>query len=114
MRVPKLRFKEFQDQWKHKKIAEILQKVSRPVDVELNRMYQQIGIRSHGKGFFHKELVSGASLGNKRIFWLDENLFVLNIVFAWEQAVAKTTSFEKVWWLLTDFLCIDQKKTCLL
>ncbi len=93
--IPKLRFKEFQGQWKYKKIAEILQKVSRPVDVELTRMYQQIGIRSHGKGLFHKDPVSGASLGNKRIFWLDENLFVLNIVFAWEQAVAKTTSFEK-------------------
>ena len=94
MNVPKLRFKGLQGQWRHKKISEILQKVSRQVDVDLKRMYQQIGIRSHGKGLFHKEPVSGASLGNKRIFWLDENLFVLNIVFAWEQAVAKTTFFE--------------------
>jgi type I restriction enzyme S subunit len=72
-----------------------MQKVSRPVDVELNRMYRQIGIRSHGKGLFHKDEVSGVSLGNKRVFWVDENLFVLNIVFAWEQAVAKTSYLEK-------------------
>jgi type I restriction enzyme S subunit len=95
MNVPRLRFKEFKSEWKHKKIAEIMQKVSRPVDVELNKMYRQIGIRSHGKGLFHKDVVSGASLGNKRVFWVDENLFVLNIVFAWEQAVAKTSSSEK-------------------
>lgn len=95
MNVPRLRFNEFKNAWKHKKIAEIMQKISQPVDVESNKMYRQIGIRSHGKGLFHKEPVSGASLGNKRIFWLYENLFVVNIVFAWEQAVAKTSNLEK-------------------
>jgi len=95
MIVPTLRFNEFNSEWKKKKICEILQKITKPVDVELGAMYKQIGIRSHGKGIFHKELVSGASLGNKRVFWLDEDLFILNIVFAWEQAVAKTTSKEK-------------------
>ena len=57
-------------------------------------MYEQIGIRSHGKGLFYKEAVTGKSLGNKRVFWVKENAFVVNIVFAWEQAVAKTTVKE--------------------
>lgn len=95
MSVPQLRFKGFSDGWSNRKVFEILQKVSRPVDVELSQQYRQIGIRSHGKGIFHKVPVTGASLGEKRIFWVDENLFVLNIVFAWEQAVAMTTTTEK-------------------
>ena len=65
------------------------------VDVEKERMYQQIGIRSHAKGVFHKELVSGEALGNKSVFWIEEDCFIVNIVFAWEQAVAKTTENEK-------------------
>lgn len=72
----------------------LTERVSNPVEVEPNRLYTQIGIRSHGKGLFHKEPVSGKELGKKRVFWVDEDLFVVNIVFAWEQAVAKTTKKE--------------------
>ena len=95
MSVPKLRFSGFKEKWRHRKIADILQKVTHPVKVELNKMYSQIGIRSHGKGLFHKAPVLGVSLGDKRVFWLSEDLFVLNIVFAWEQAVARTSLSEK-------------------
>ena len=95
--VPKLRFPEFKDtgEWKKQKVSKILKKASRPVNVDLNEMYRQIGIRSHGKGIFHKELVSGEQLGNKRVFWVEDDAFVVNIVFAWEQAVAKTSAKEK-------------------
>jgi type I restriction enzyme, S subunit len=94
--VPRLRFSKFQNagEWQTKKVATILQKVSNPVAVEPNEFYREIGIRSHGKGIFHKEMVSGNQLGDKRVFWVEENTLVLNIVFAWEQAVA-TVSMEE-------------------
>ena len=57
-------------------------------------MYTQIGIRSHGKGLFYKEPVTGKELGNKAVFWIEPNCFILNIVFAWEQAIGKTTKAE--------------------
>ena len=57
-------------------------------------MYTQIGIRSHGKGLFYKEPVTGDSLGNKSVFWIEPDCFILNIVFAWEQAIGKTTQAE--------------------
>ena len=57
--------------------------------------YQEIGIRSHAKGIFHKEPVIGKSLGNKSVFWIEPDCFVVNIVFAWEQAIAKTTEAER-------------------
>lgn len=75
-------------------IDECLERVEHPVDVQTNEMYIQIGIRSHGKGLFYKEPVTGESLGNKAVFWIEPDCFVVNIVFAWEQAIAKTTQKE--------------------
>ncbi len=94
-KVPEIRFPEFKKDWGSKKFGDLTERISIPVAVEKSNMYQQIGIRSHGKGIFHKELVDGKSLGNKRVFWVQENCLVVNIVFAWEQAVAKTTANEK-------------------
>lgn len=95
MRSAKLRFRDFEDGWREVRVKDVLQKASRPVDVDPDELYRQIGIRSHGRGIFHKEAVTGASLGNKRVFWVGMNQFVVNIVFAWEQAVAVTTAAEK-------------------
>lgn len=66
-----------------------------PVDVQLEEKYKQIGIRSHGKGIFHKDPVTGKALGNKRVYWVHPKAFTVNIVFAWEQAVALTSENEK-------------------
>jgi type I restriction enzyme S subunit len=91
---PLLRFPEFTSDWEENKISEIFERVVNPVDVDEKETYQELGIRSHGKGIFHKEPKLGAKIGNKRVFWVKENTFIVNIVFAWEQAVAKTTEKE--------------------
>ncbi|OXA73016.1 hypothetical protein B0A67_06120 [Flavobacterium aquidurense] len=91
---PKIRFPYFRKNWEEVKIKHIIQRYVKPVKVELTKDYKQIGIRSHCKGIFHKELVSGIVLGNKRVFWIIENALIINIVFAWEQAVSITTKNE--------------------
>ncbi len=95
--LPKLRFPEFQDEreWQKRKISSLLLKSVNPLSVEIEEAYREIGIRSHGKGIFHKEPVLGKALGDKRVFRVEENAFVLNIVFAWEQAVAVTSAAER-------------------
>ncbi|MGL5711401.1 MAG: restriction endonuclease subunit S [Paraclostridium sp.] len=93
-KTPKLRFKEFSGNWESKKVVSVFDRVSNKVDVIEDEYYEQIGIRSHGKGIFYKEPVSGKELGNKRVFWVEPDVFVVNIVFAWEQAVARTTQNE--------------------
>jgi type I restriction enzyme, S subunit len=93
--APKLRFPEFQGPWKPGTINQFLNRVVNPVDVDPKELYRQIGVRSHGKGVFHKEPVSGFELGEKRVFWVEPNTLVINIVFAWEQALAITTENEK-------------------
>jgi type I restriction enzyme, S subunit len=94
--VPLLRFPEFisKDTWQSQKIASMLTKVSDSVDVEPETVYREIGIRSHGKGIFHKEPVRGKVIGEKRVFHVIQNALVLSIVFAWEQAVATTSKSE--------------------
>ena len=91
--VPRLRFAGAKV-WTKRKVSEILSKVSMPITVEPNKMYREIGVRSHGKGIFHKEPISGTTIGDKRVFRIVENALVLNIVFAWEQAVATTSKAE--------------------
>ena len=93
---PRLRFSEFRgtEEWQKRKISTLLIKSVNPVDVDLATTYREIGIRSHGKGIFHKEPVFGKALGGKRVFWVVEDALVLNIVFAWEQALSVTSSAE--------------------
>jgi type I restriction enzyme S subunit len=87
-----LRFPEFKETWERKTIKDILSRISIPVDEK--EIYRQIGIRSHGKGLFYKEGITGKELGNKRVFWIKENALIINIVFAWERAISKTTTDE--------------------
>ena len=75
-------------------LGDCLSRVEKPVKVNPNEWYTQIGIRSHGKGLFYKEPVTGAELGNKAVYWVQPDCFVLNIVFAWEQAIGKTSQAE--------------------
>lgn len=77
-----------------KSVSQVVSKIRNGFTPKPDVLYQEIGIRSHAKGIFHKEPVTGKSLGNKSVFWIEPDCFVVNIVFAWEQAVAKTTETE--------------------
>lgn len=81
-------------EWDFVKIDTLLEKIGKKVNVEKEELYQQIGIKSHGKGLFHKGLVTGEELGNKSVFWVEKDCFIVNIVFAWEQAIGRTTEKE--------------------
>ncbi len=86
--------KTIPNDWNVYKISECLEKVVDSVSPEPDKLYREIGIRSHAKGIFHKPPVTGKSLGNKRVFNIHSNCFVVNIVFAWEQAIAQTSEAE--------------------
>ena len=98
MADPKVRFRQNDGSnypaWRTVTIGEILEKESVPISVKKDELYREIGIRSHGKGLFHKEPVQGIELGNKRVFEIVPDCLVVNIVFAWERAVSKTTIDE--------------------
>lgn len=80
--------------WRRIRLGDVLRFTPRPVSVESTRIYREIGIRSHGRGIFHKPAVTGLDIGNKRVFYIEPDDFILNIVFAWEGAVAVTSEAE--------------------
>lgn len=62
--------------------------VRREVAIDPDASYPELGIRSHGKGTFHKAALPGIEVGSKRLFRVAQGDLVFNIVFAWEGAVA--------------------------
>ena len=92
--------------------SEILERYSLPVQLENDRSYREIGIRSHGKGIFHKGETTAKDIGNKRVFWLKPNTLVLNIVFAWERAVAIASENEKGFIASHRFPMYEAKDNC--
>ena len=80
--------------WRLMKLGRLLSRVSRPVQIELAAQYREIGTRSWGKGIFHKDAVTGAQLEDKSVFYVMPGDLILNIVFAWEGAVAIASDRE--------------------
>lgn len=79
----------------HIRVGDIIRLERRPVEVDPLETYAEIGVRSFGKGIFHKEPISGADLGNKRVFRVEPGDLVLSNVFAWEGAIAVATDAER-------------------
>lgn len=79
------------EDWEIKRVEEISDRIRESVSLQPDQWYQEIGIRSHAKGIFIKEPKLGETLGKKSCFWIQPDCLIINIVFAWEQAIAKTT-----------------------
>ena len=69
-------------------MSEVAPLVRRPVEVDLDAAYPELGVRSFGRGTFHKPDLPGVEVGNKKLFRICAGDLVFNIVFAWEGAVA--------------------------
>lgn len=69
-------------------MAKVAPLVRRPVEVLPEGAYPELGVRSFGRGTFHKPTLSGTEVGAKRLFFVKPGDLVFNIVFAWEGAVA--------------------------
>jgi type I restriction enzyme S subunit len=75
-------------------VGKILTLIRRPIVVDPTEIYREIGIRSFGRGVFHKSPVSGADLGSKRVFRIEPGELLFSNVFAWEGAVAVSAVSE--------------------
>lgn len=75
-------------------MREIAPLIRRPIETSPDQYYPEVGIRSFGRGVFHKEPKTGSELGDKRLFEWKAGDLLFNIVFAWEGAVAVATQAE--------------------
>jgi hypothetical protein len=76
------------------RVGDLIELQRRKVEVDPLETYEEIGVRSFGRGIFHKEPVTGATLGTKRVFHICPGDLVFNNVFAWEGAVAQARASE--------------------
>jgi len=75
-------------------LGDLLTLQRRPVNVVPETLYAEIGIYSFGRGIFHKSPRSGLEVGDKPLFLIKEDDFILHVTFAWEGAVGLATSPE--------------------
>ena len=69
-------------------MAEIAPLVRREQSIDLNGNYPELGVRSFGKGTFHKPPLSGGDVGTKRLYRIEPGDLLFSNVFAWEGAIA--------------------------
>lgn len=69
-------------------MAEVAPLVRRPVEIDPDGIYPELGVRSFGRGTFHKPGLAGVEVGTKNLFSIEPGDLLFNIVFAWEGAVA--------------------------
>lgn len=75
-------------------VKDILKLERRPVFPEADEVYREIGVKSFGRGIFHKDPTTTDELGDKRVFAIRPGDLVFSNVFAWEGAVALATEKE--------------------
>lgn len=83
----KMRLTGFDEKWKVKALNECLIFTPRPI-TKPTENYLALGLRSHGKGVFHKTDFDPASIAMETMYEVKENDLLINITFAWEHAVA--------------------------
>ena len=81
-------FRRVVDAAPRRPVVEVAPLFRRPVDVHPDHSYPELGVRSFGRGTFHKPTIDGNTVGSKRLFSVREGDLLFNIVFAWEGAVA--------------------------
>ena len=80
--------------WPKVSLGELLRLERRPVKVDPQGRYQEIGIYCFGRGIFHKSPRTGFEVGDKALFLMKEGDFILQVTFAWEGAVAVVSAAE--------------------
>ena len=81
-------------QWPIVSLGELLRLERRPVKVEPEKLYQEIGIYCFGRGIFHKAPRTGFEVGDKDLFLMKQGDFILQVTFAWEGAIAIVSAAE--------------------
>lgn len=76
-------------------LTQIVTQRRRPVVVEPEKQYSEIGIYSYGRGIFHKPPRLGFEVGNKDLYLIKQGDLILQVTFAWEGAIALAGSNEE-------------------
>lgn len=93
-KVPEVRFEGNIKEWHRMQLREIVTPYTDYLPTPTNG-YTRLGIRSHMKGTFYDYVAPSKKLGEKRLQRVRRDNLIVNIVFAWEHAVAVTTEEDE-------------------
>ena len=71
-----------------RQMNEVSPLVRRPVEVEAHESYPELGVRSFGRGTFHKPPLQGIDLTWQKLFRIEDGDLVFSNIKAWEGAFA--------------------------
>jgi type I restriction enzyme, S subunit len=74
--------------WPMVPLGELITLERRPAEVTAEGIYPEVGVYCFGKGLFFKQPRTGMEVGDKKLFYIRERDFILQVTFAWEGAVA--------------------------
>ena len=69
--------------------------IRRKVEIQPDEWYPELGIRSFGRGTFHKDAIKGSELGRKRLYRIMPGDLLFSNVFSWEGAIAVVRPQDK-------------------
>ncbi len=78
-------------------LGEIAPLVRRPVMVEPEAFYTELGIRSFFRGPFARRSVQGSDFTWQKLFRVQEGDLVFSNIMAWEQAIARAEKVHEGW-----------------
>ena len=91
---PEIRFKGNKIEWHRMLLRDIVTPYTDYLPTPTDG-YNRLGIRSHMKGTFYDYVAPSKKLGEKRLQRVKRDNLIVNIVFAWEHAVAITTEEDE-------------------
>ena len=97
--------------WSEVAFTDIATLMRRPVQVTEDGSYPEVGVRCFGKGLFHKPPRTGLEVGDKKLFRLQEDDFILQVTFAWEGAVGIVSKEDEMFFGSVRVLTFEVDRT---
>lgn len=76
-------------------MSEVAPLVRRPVEIEAQKDYTEIGVRSFYNGIFHRRTMPGSEFSWQDLFWIKEGDLVFSNLMAWEKAIAVASPYDE-------------------
>lgn len=76
-------------------MAEIAPLIRRPVEIQPDDEYTEIGVRSFNNGIFHRRTMPGSEFSWQDLFWIKEGDLVFSNLMAWEKAIAVAEAHDE-------------------
>ena len=80
--------RELADGAPRRPLREVAPLLRRPIEIKEDGVYPELGIRSFGRGTFHKPALTSEAVGTKRLFRIEPGDLLFSNVFSWEGAIA--------------------------